>query len=220
MADLVEPPAEDPSPPPSFAFKTATAVYELTGPAGSGLDHLVTTAVRLHLNVTARPDGRYRLTGRTEALTPYAAWINDHCTPHACRIEAPAGVRFDFARATPLRPARKVQITGDAAAQSFVRLAVDHGLTVAPGPDVWRFEASGKTSALVAWLAAALKVDRAAAMTHIGVDQKTVEREDAESIEPQTVRVDLPTRTTRSQIEHDPEGRIVSVVQTEETAEG
>jgi hypothetical protein len=225
MADIVEPevpeaepeaPASD-DPPRPFSFRTNTAVYILSGPAGPELDRLVATAVPLHLEVSPTGDGRYRLAGASATIIPYAAWISERCAPHVCEIERPSGVVFNLRRAAPLRAARRIEVVGDAGAYEHVRRAIDHGLEVTPGMNVWRFSVTGKTSALVRWAAACLKVDAAEAMRRLALDQATIDREDAIADDPATVRVEvaLPTRRTTTDITRSATGDIVNVVQRE-----
>lgn len=220
MADTPAPapPADDPKPCP-FSFTLKTAVYHLSGPAGPGLDMLVASAVRLWLTVKRSGENRYLLTGRTAALIPYATWINEKNAPHKCEFDAPTGVSFNIERAGPPRGVRQVEIVGDGNTHLHVRLAIDHGLTASAGSSIYRFNVTGTTSRLVSWLMAALKKPRADVLAMLAIDEAAVVAEDRIALDPHAVRIDLPTRTTKSEIKHDAEGRIVSVVQTEETSE-
>lgn len=196
-----------------FTMPCAAVRWVLTGEDVATVDVVAASLIGAGVAVEPiKPGSSYRLAGPYELLDVLAAEL------------APTGMRLEIERppaepsvtmattVAPVAARRSVTVHGLAGA-GYVMRAVDRGLHVSPA-GASRWAVSGRTGALVAWLAAVWQRTEADAGQRIGIAAETVAREDAAA---PAVVVELPTRQTVTEITRDHEGDIRAVVQLERT---
>lgn len=212
----------------TFSAVTLPAVarrYVLTGPAGPQVDQLVAQLIGAGAAVeTIAPGTRYRLDGPEGLLDALAGELAPF-EGYGVVLELPPvdviRIGSTLAPAQPYR--RSVTVHGTGTAHSYVARALDNGLAVAT-VGINRWSITGRTAALVAWLAAVWNKtpDEVLAIEHW--TPESVAAEDAPlpvsvDLPPIQVDVNLPVRQTTSSITRDGAGDIRTILQLEQTVE-
>lgn len=213
----------------TFASVTLPSVavrWVLSGPAGAHLDALVSGLIGAGVTIEPIVAGeRYRIDGGTELLDVLAGELAPVEGFALVRETPPTDTINMRTTATPSHPFRRsVTVHGIGAAPSFVARAVDRRLTVTPA-GASRWEVSGRTAALVDWLAAIYAKTTDEVLALFGWTPESVAAEDTATPAvdltvtlppvPVQVNVTLPDRRTTSEIKRDAAGDLVQFIQLE-----
>lgn len=207
----------------SITLPAAQVRHVLTGPAGPHLDTLVAGLISAGVSVESITAGTtYRLDGSAELLDVLAAELAPVDGFSLLLEQAPADTVQMGSTVAPSHPFRRnVTIhSGTAAGASFVARAVDHRLAV-ESVGINRWSVTGRTSALVAWLAAIYVKTAEEVMALFNWDAASVAAEDAAhpavsiTLPPLHVAVTLPDRKTVSTFTRNADGDITQAIALE-----
>lgn len=223
----------------SIQLPAAQVRWVLSGPAGQHLDSVVAALVGAGVAIETITAGtHYRLRGgrssRRARSAGAPAELLDVLGEQLGQVEG-----FSVLREMPptdtvnmrstLAPShafrRSVEIHGDPGreAASFVARAIDHRLAV-ESVGIGRWSVSGRTRALVDWLAAVYVKPVEEVLALFGWTAETIAAEDAATpavsitLPPLQVAVTLPDRKTTTTFERDADDEIVSALQFETNA--
>lgn len=209
----------------SLVLPSAAPRYRLEGRPGAALDLLVAGLIGAGVAVESiTPGESYRLDGSRDLLDALAGELAPfESDGYRLTIEqAPTDAINLRTTAAPTHPFRRsVSVHGIGGAHSIVARAVDRDLTVSAA-GVNRWNVAGRTTALAAWLGAALGKTTDDVHALLGLTPEIVAAEDSPApaisvtLPPLTVRVvELPDRKTTTEIQRDAQGEIVRTVHTE-----
>ena len=198
----------------SLTLPSVAPRWKLTGVAGHHTDSLLALLIGAGLEAKCITAGTaYRLNGPAPLLQAVA----DELQPYEAegfRLEPEQPPRDPVVSLSSMvapTPAyrRSIIVHGSANARAVVARAVDRSLVVTPA-GVGRWAVTGRTSALVEWLAATCGQTRAEILAAHGWDDASVAAEDS-PVSPLKVAVELPTRRVETTyMGRDAEGYLLS----------
>lgn len=200
----------------SFPLRWVSSVnrWKLTGPAGPGIDMLVSALVDTGMHVEViEPTVAYRVDGDAKRLLVIAEQINEQEGYSLAPEPVPDQVWLKNV-VDPARPYRRTAyVHGGGNAFRFVARAVDLNLQVSSA-GTCRWAIKGSTAALLAWAAAyvhCVPVDEVLKLWQLTADAARAEDEDA-TLAPVT-QVLMRGTVAVSTVKRNDDGEIVEVVQ-------
>jgi len=193
--------------------------FELAGP--------VAFAVTLRIAVEFIAPGRYRLGDPIEAdpeglkafatyakLSEFIQFAEPDSSIAVVPEFPPADVCAAIFSSVEPTPKHRVVVHGLRGASTGVARAIDARLTVT-SIGMNRFNVTGRTQRIAAWLATWRQTPIAEALTLLGVTAEQAAEEDNPKPDAPPISIALPTREISSAITRDRDGNILEVKQTE-----